>query len=181
MDPSEECIFRFLKWELHEAVSEEVFENTPKRFTDAFRELMGTHDEPWEFTTFETDLDEMIVVSDFDFVTLCEHHLLPFYGRAHVGYIPQGCMAGLSKIARCVKSTARGIWTQENLTVGIANELELHLAPKGVAVVLVAEHTCMGIRGVKSNGSKTTTSALRGVYRDNENNARAEFLRLIHG
>src|SRR5215472_10653066 len=96
---SEQCIRDFLKWELNSAVPSEVFENTPRRFVDMFREMMGVYDEEWEFTTFDTDVDEMIVVSDIEFVTLCEHHLLPFIGRAHIGYVPQGAMAGLSKIA----------------------------------------------------------------------------------
>jgi len=158
---------------------EEVIKNTPRRFTDAFREMLGTHDAYWEFTTFESKCDEMVIVKDISFVTLCAHHLLPFVGHAHVGYIPQGRIAGLSKIARCVRSVARGLWAQEDLTMDIATYLEEKLAPKGVAVVLEAEHTCMAIRGVKADGSKTTTSALRGVFRDNTNNARAEFLGLI--
>jgi GTP cyclohydrolase I len=160
-------------------VTDEVRQNTPKRFVQAFRELMGRNDDQWEFTVFESDCDEMILVKDITFVTLCEHHLLPFVGRAHVAYIPQGQIAGLSKLARTVRTCARGIWAQEDLTMEIANFLEKNLSPKGVAVVLEAEHTCMAIRGVKADGSKTTTSALRGVFRDNTNNARAEFLGLI--
>ena len=162
-----------------ELLDDEVRLNTPIRFLDAFRELMGRHDEPWEFTTFESTADEMILVKDISFVTLCEHHLLPFLGRAHVAYIPQGRIAGLSKLARTVRTCARGIWAQENLTMQIADELEMRLEPKGVAVVLEAEHTCMAIRGVKADGSKTTTSALRGAFREQGNNARSEFLGLI--
>lgn len=162
-----------------EGLTDEVFTNTPKRFTETFRELMGAHDISWEFTTFESECDEMIIVRDVSFVTLCEHHLLPFVGRAHVGYIPQGRIAGLSKIARAVRTAARGLWTQEHLTMEIADFIEKQLAPLGVAVVMEAEHTCMAIRGVKADGSRTTTSSMRGVFRDNNNNARAEFLGLL--
>lgn len=164
---------------LYPEASTEVLENTPHRYTQAFHELMGHHDGSWKFTTFESECDEMIIVQNIEFVSLCEHHLLPFIGRAHVAYIPQGQLAGLSKVARAVKTQARGIWTQEHLTMEIADFLEKNLDPIGIGVILEAEHTCMAIRGVKSNGSKTTTSAMRGVFRDNSNNARAEFLGLL--
>jgi GTP cyclohydrolase IA len=160
-------------------LSSEIRTNTPRRFVQAFRELMGRNDEEWTFTVFESECDEMILVRDITFVTLCEHHLLPFMGSACVGYIPQGRIAGLSKIARSVRTLARGIWAQENLTIEIADFLESHLKPRGVAVVLEAEHTCMAIRGVKADGAKTTTSAMRGAFREEGNNARAEFLGLI--
>jgi GTP cyclohydrolase I len=158
---------------------DEVLENTPRRFAEAFRELMGVYDEQSKFTTFESDCDEMIVIKDISFVTLCAHHLLPFIGRAHVGYIPTGRIAGLSKIARAVRTQARGLWAQEDLTMKIADFLTEALAPRGVAVVMEAEHTCMAIRGVKADGSKTTTSAMRGAFREAGNDARAEFLGLI--
>lgn len=177
MSESEDHIRQFL--EMNAQLSDEVRTNTPMRYVEAFRELMGEYDISWEFTTFQSECDEMIIVRDVSFVTLCEHHLLPFTGRAHVGYIPQGAIAGLSKIARAVRTAARGLWTQEHLTIEIADFLEKKLAPLGVAVVMEAEHTCMAIRGVKADGSRTTTSAMRGVFRDNANNARAEFLGLI--
>jgi GTP cyclohydrolase I len=156
----------------------EVQENTPFRFVQAFREMLGHYDEAWRFTTFESEADEMVLVKDISFVSLCEHHLLPFIGVGHVGYIPAGRIAGLSKIARAVRKRARGIWTQENLTMGIADLLENALQPRGVAVILEAEHTCMSIRGVKAD-AKTTTSAMRGAFREEGNNARAEFLGLL--
>jgi GTP cyclohydrolase IA len=178
MNESERHMWAFLLREYTQA-SDEVLANTPKRYTEAFRELMGANDERWEFTTFESDCDEMVIVKDIAFVTLCEHHLLPFMGHAHVGYIPQGRIAGLSKIARTVKSKSRGLHTQEHLTLEIADFLEKQLVPLAVGVIMEAEHTCMGIRGVKTNGSTTTTSAMRGVFREPNNQARAEFLSLV--
>jgi GTP cyclohydrolase I len=153
--------------------------NTPMRFTEAFLELMGQNDDPWEFTTFESTCDEMVIIKDIDFVTLCEHHLLPFIGVAHIGYIPQGRIAGLSKIARAVKDCCRGLWAQEVLTAVIADYLTDRLEPSGVAVVMEAEHTCMGIRGVKTARARTTTSCMRGVFLDHTRLARSEFLGLI--
>lgn len=160
-------------------LSQEVMTNTPKRYTEAFRELMGYNDESWSFTTFESECDEMVIVRDIPFVTLCEHHLLPFMGHAHVGYIPQGRIAGLSKLARAVKAKSRGLHTQEHLTLDIADFLEKQLVPLGVGVIMEAEHTCIAIRGVKADGSKTTTSAMRGAFRESNNQARAEFLSLL--
>jgi GTP cyclohydrolase IA len=160
-------------------LSPEAYLRTPQRYVDAFRELMGENDEAWDFTVFESECDEMIIVREIDFVSLCEHHVLPFMGHAHVAYIPQGGIAGLSKIARAVRAQSRGLWCQEHLTLSIATFLEDRLRPLGIGVVMEAEHTCMAIRGVKSLGSKTTTSAMRGVFRDNANNARSEFLSLI--
>jgi GTP cyclohydrolase I len=173
----EDLIKRFLLNET--SPDEEVLDNTPRRFAEAFRELMGAYDESSKFTTFPSTCDEMVVVKDISFVTLCAHHLLPFMGHAHVGYIPTGRIAGLSKIARAVRGQARGLWAQEDLTMKIADVLEEVLQPKGVAVVMEAEHTCMAIRGVKADGSKTTTSAMRGAFREKDNNARLEFLGLI--
>jgi GTP cyclohydrolase I len=161
-------------------LSEEAEENTPERFIDAFRELMGRHDKPWKFTTFESDCDEMVIVKDIAFVTLCEHHLLPIVGNAHVAYIPQGRIAGLSKLARTVQGYSRGLHTQEVLTSDIARFLMEQLEPLGVGVIMQADHACMAIRGVKSTSSLTITSAMLGVFRDNDNNARAEFLSLVN-
>jgi GTP cyclohydrolase I len=177
-DNSTDCIATFLTREVR-TLSKEAQTNTPRRFVEAFRELMGKNDEDWKFTTFQSDCDEMVLVREIKFVSMCEHHLLPFLGQAHVGYIPQGQIAGLSKIARAVRWKARGIWAQENLTMAIASFLEQSLEPRGVAVVLEAEHTCMAIRGVKADGTKTTTSAMRGAFREEGNYARAEFLGLL--
>lgn len=174
-------IFRsFLGRELHPSeMSGEAWVNTPRRYVEAFREMMGKNDEAWDFTVFESECDEMVIVKDVDFVSLCEHHLLPFLGKAHVAYIPQGKIAGLSKIARAVRSQSRGLWTQEHLTLSIANFLEEFLQPLGVGVIMEAEHTCMTIRGVKSLGASTTTSAMKGAFKDTSKGARAEFLSLI--
>lgn len=175
---STDCIARFLQQEAP-SLPFEAKVSTPDRFTSAFRELMGYNDPQWQFTTFESDCDEMILIKDISFVSLCEHHMLPFMGVAHVGYLPQGRLAGLSKIARCVRHWCRGMWTQEHLTMAIADDLEKELVPLAVGVILEAEHTCMTIRGVRAPGSKTTTSAMRGVFRDNTNIARSEFLGLL--
>lgn len=160
-------------------LSDEALDNTPRRFVEGFMELLGMDDEPWGFTTFDTTCDEMVICKDIEFVSLCEHHLLPIVGIAHVGYIPQGKIAGLSKLARVVKSTARGLWTQESLTVAVADRIARALEPKGVAVVMEAAHMCMNLRGVKTQGSRTTTSAMTGVFRTEGKGARAEFLGLI--
>lgn len=160
-------------------ISEEAFRRTPARYVDAFRELMGDKDEVWEFTCFDSACDEMVIVRDISFVSLCEHHILPFIGKAHVAYVPQGKIAGLSKFARAVQTLSRGLWTQELLTIQIADFLEQRLQPLGVGVIMEAEHTCMAIRGVKAVSARTTTSSMRGVFRDNANNARAEFLALV--
>jgi GTP cyclohydrolase I len=159
-------------------LSAEVICNTPQRFVNAFRELMGANDEGFEFTTFPSRNDEMVIVKDIDFVSLCEHHMLPFLGHAHVGYIPQGVVAGLSKIPRAVQRWSRGLWLQEDLTFAIADFFQTSLQPTGVAVVIEAQHTCMAIRGVKAVGTTTITSCMLGAFREKEA-ARAEFLGLI--
>jgi len=169
----------------------EVLENTPRRWVQALRGQLGADREEFDFTTFESKVDDMVIVQDIQFSSLCAHHLLPFFGYAHVAYIPQGRIAGLSKLARTVRTWCFGLWTQEELTEAIANNLVENLSvpkevnqivkPKGVAVVMQAEHTCMSVRGVRAPGAKTTTSSMRGVFLDNNNNARAEFLSLIRG
>lgn len=155
--------------------------NTPKRFIEALREM--TTPEPFEFTMFKPDvpLDEMIVERDIPFFSLCRHHVLPFQGVAHIGYIPRDKMAGISKLARAVKYHAAGLRTQEELTVGIANFLEEKLEPIGVAVAMEAEHMCMTLRGVKVPGSKTYSQAFKGVFSDHTRTAKAEFLNRIDG
>jgi GTP cyclohydrolase IA len=165
---------------LNPTMSNEAGMNTPRRYTNAFAELMGYNDDPWEFTTFESTSNQMVTVKDIEFVSLCEHHLLPFLGKASVAYIPQGKVAGLSKLARTVKSHSRGLWTQEALTDTIADYLVEKLEPtRGVAVVMEATHTCMTVRGVCANGSKTITSSMHGAFLEPTNTARAEFLSLI--
>lgn len=159
----------------------EHMQRTPERFAKMLRDL--TTPEPFEFTVFDNTghLDEMIVLDGIPFYTLCAHHVIPFYGYAYVGYIPDGRIAGLSKFSRAVRSMAKGLWVQEELTVAIADFLEDKLAPKGVAVVLKAEHLCMAMRGVQTPGVSTTTSAMRGVFGDHSRTAKAEFMETIRG
>jgi len=154
---------------------------TPRRFLQALREM--TTREPFEFTTFKPDvpLDEMIVERDISFHSLCRHHVLPFEGVAHIAYVPDERMAGISKLARTVRYCAAALQTQEELTVEIATFLEDNLRPRGVAVVMEAEHMCMTLRGVKAPGAKTSTAAMKGVFADHARTAKAEFLSRIDG
>lgn len=128
----------------------------------------------------ETIAREMIVLDHLPFCSWCEHHMVPYFGHAHVGYIPHSGLIGLSKIARLVTAAGRGLTIQERVTENIANALDKKLQPSGIIVVIKAVHTCMVARGAKAVGSSTTTSALRGVFRDSEA-ARAEFFSVIYG
>ena len=128
---------------------------------------------------FEEEHDSMVMVRDIEFYSLCEHHMLPFFGRAHVAYIPNGRIVGLSKLPRVVDVFARRLQVQERLTGQVADALENTLRPRGVGVVMEAEHLCMMMRGVEKQASRTITSALRGSFRDDAK-TRDEFLRLAH-
>lgn len=154
--------------------------DTPRRLALAYAELLEVPD--FDFTTFANTeaYDELVLVRDIAFQSVCEHHLLPFRGVAHVGYLPDSRIVGLSKLARTVDHFARRPQTQERLTMQVADLLEDQLGPRGVGVLLVAEHTCMTLRGARAPGSATTTSSLRGHLRENPA-ARAEFLALVHG
>jgi len=162
---------------LGKGLSRQDMQDTPKRWAKMMHEL--TTPEEFEFTTFPTDHKTMVVVQDIDFASLCAHHLIPFFGKAHIGYIPQDKLAGLSKLPRTVQKFMRQATTQEELTQEICDYLELNLAPMGVIVVMKAQHLCMSLRGAQQLNAFTTTSAITGVFRDNENNARQEFLSLI--
>lgn len=152
--------------------------NTPRRFVTML-DYLTTRSE-FNFTTFPNDgMDEMIVLSPIPFYALCAHHVIPFFGNAHIGYVPDGKIAGLSKFARAVKSMSRGLWVQEELTKEIADFLNSTLSPRGVAVVLKAEHLCMAMRGVQLPGVITTTSSMKGVFGDHSRTAKAEFLQWI--
>lgn len=151
--------------------------NTPARFVDMLHEL--TTPKPFEFTTFPTDDQDMVIVKQIPFVSVCNHHVIPFVGFAQVGYVPNHKLVGLSKIARLVQSHARSLQVQERLTREIANDLQDRLDCLGVAVVLEAEHMCMTIRGVQSPGTTTVTSKMTGVFMDHTRTAKAEFLQLI--
>lgn len=158
---------------------QEMIRRTPDRYVAALKEL--THRESFNFTTFpkEKGMDEMIVVTNVQFVSMCAHHLFPFLGVAHLAYIPNNLVAGLSKMIRVVKYYSRGLWIQEKLTDRIADRVQEELRPKGCAVMMTAEHLCYTIRGVQSPGTMTTTSAVRGVFRDPQEHAREEWLEII--
>ena len=156
---------------------------TPRRVADMYREVFaGLHQDPDAVVdaVFDVGHDEMIMVRDIDVESLCEHHLLPFAGKAHVAYVPNedGRITGLSKLARLVDVLAKRPQVQERLTTQIADVLERTLKPRGVFVVLEAEHLCMSMRGVKKPGSITVTSAVRGVFRSDPR-TRAEAMGLI--
>jgi GTP cyclohydrolase I len=157
---------------------EEGLLETPRRVAAAFAEML-THD-PVELTTFDNDAgyDELVVVREIPFHSLCEHHLLPFHGVAHVAYLPGERIIGLSKLARVVELHARELQLQERLTMQVAECLQEHLQPKGVGVVIEAEHLCMSLRGVQKAGTRTTTSALLGLLRDDAR-TRSEFFSLV--
>jgi GTP cyclohydrolase I len=160
----------------------EGLRETPARVARAYRELLaGQKQEPEEVltTTFDLGHDEMILVKDIEIVSLCEHHMLPFHGVAHVGYIPaeSGKITGLSKLARLVEVFARRLQVQERLTTQVADSLVRILEARGVIVVIEAEHMCMSVRGIRKPGAKTTTSAVRGQLRDAT--TRAEAMSLI--
>lgn len=152
---------------------------TPARVARMLHELVTPT--PFEATTFPNDAgyDELVVVSDIRFTSLCEHHLLPFRGVAHVGYLPADRLLGLSKLARLVEAYARRPQVQERMTTQIADWIATHLDPRGVGVVLEAEHLCMSIRGVRAEGARTATSTLYGLLRDRPA-ARQEFLHLAN-
>jgi|SRR5215831_10866104 len=154
-------------------------EATPIRWAKMMFDLCEP--EAFRFTIFETDCDEMVVVRNIPFYTFCAHHMLPFHGVAHVGYLPQGRLCGLSKLARAVQYFSRGLNVQEELTANIAEYLEDSLKPLGVGVVMEAEHLCMAMRGVQTPGTVTSTSCMRGVFLDNEKQSRDEFLSIVRG
>ena len=154
-------------------------EKTPARYVQMMTEL--TTPEQFEFTLFEATSDEMVVLSPIPFYTLCAHHVVPFYGKAHIGYVPGRAIAGLSKFGRLVKNLARGLWVQEELVAAIADGIEEELKPRGVAVILKGEHMCMSMRGVQMPGVVTSTQTMRGVFADHTRTAKMEFLEAIRG
>jgi GTP cyclohydrolase IA len=155
----------------------EELRETPRRMVDAYAELLTPR--PFRATTFPNDdgYDELVLVRSIPFHSLCMHHMLPFYGTAHVGYLPGERIVGLSKLGRVVELFARDLQVQERLTTQIAGWIQEHLNPKGVGVVLEAEHLCMSLRGVQKFGSTTVTSSLHGSVRDDVR-TRQEFLAL---
>jgi GTP cyclohydrolase I len=176
--PAAERAVRALLVALGRDVTEPGLLDTPRRVAAAYAELLTP--EPFALTTFPNDAgyDELVVVRDIPFASLCMHHLLPFHGVAHVAYLPGERIVGLSKLARVVELYARDLQLQERLTMQVATCLHEHLRPKGVGVVVEAEHLCMSLRGVQKAGTRTTTSALLGLLRDDPR-TRQEFLSLV--
>lgn len=181
LDPMETSVETILK-ELGEDPGRDGLLKTPQRVAKAMRFFAkGYSQDPAEVLTgalFDVDYDEMVMVKDIDFYSLCEHHMVPFFGRVHVAYIPKGKVVGLSKIPRTVEIFARRLQVQERLTMQIAQTLESVLKPKGVGVVVEAKHLCMMMRGVEKQCSSTTTSAMLGEFRSNKS-TRDEFLSLL--
>jgi GTP cyclohydrolase I len=175
-------IIRQLLTELGEDPSREGLLDTPKRVEKSLRFLTSGYaadvDAVLNNALFTVDYNEMVIVKDIDFYSLCEHHLLPFFGRCHVAYIPQGRVVGLSKIPRLVEIFARRLQVQERLTNQIAETLREKIRPLGVAVVMEASHLCMSMRGVEKQNSVAVTSAMLGVFQ-HDARTRMEFLDLI--
>jgi GTP cyclohydrolase I len=167
---AEESITRLLK-ALGENIEREGLKNTPRRVARMYSELLaGYHMDPVAMINgalFDVKYDEMVIVRDIEFYSLCEHHLLPFLGRAHVAYMPAGKVIGLSKIPRIVDLYARRLQVQERMTRQIADQLQQLLHPTGVAVVVEGLHLCTMMRGVKKHGARMTTSAMHGSFRTN--------------
>ena len=175
-------LFRKLIEDIGENVTREGLAKTPQRAAEAFKYLtqgyqMNVRDVIND-AMFETDNDEMVIVKDIELYSLCEHHVLPFFGKCHVGYIPGGKIVGLSKIARIVDVYARRLQVQENLTYEIAQSIMKYVEPRGVGVVIEAQHMCMMMRGVEKQNSVMKTSAMLGLFRSSVN-TRTEFLSLI--
>src|SRR6266850_4751404 len=168
--------------ELGEDVQREGLDKTPERVEKALRYFTSGYGqdvkEVLNGAMFVEEYDEMVIVKDIDFSSLCEHHLLPFIGKVHVAYMPQRKIVGLSKIPRLVEMFSRRLQVQERLTTQIANTLNEALQPRGVAVVMEAVHLCMVMRGVEKQNSKAVTSAMLGGFRDRPE-TRAEFMELI--
>ncbi|MEE8558858.1 MAG: GTP cyclohydrolase I FolE [Myxococcota bacterium] len=162
--------------------SREGLRRTPERVARAFRHFtQGYQENPAEIlngAVFDESYNEMLVVKDIDFYSLCEHHLLPFFGRAHVAYVPDGQIVGLSKICRLVEMFSRRLQVQERLTKEVAEVISRELHPKGVAVVLEAQHLCMMMRGVQKQNSYAVTSAMLGEF-ESDPKTRSEFLQLL--
>lgn len=174
-----DAVTRLLEY-IGEDPSREGLLETPRRVTQAYAELTtGYAQDPADYlsVTFTDDCDEMVVVDGIEFTSLCEHHLLPFTGRATIGYVPNGAVVGLSKLGRVVDVYARRLQVQERMTREIADAIATVIKPLGVGVVIEAHHSCMGIRGVRKSGAITKTSALLGLMREDPS-ARAEFLTL---
>lgn len=168
--------------EIGENPEREGLKSTPRRVAEAYRFLTNGYSkdikEVVNGAVFNEKYDEMVIVKDIDFFSLCEHHLLPFYGRVHVAYVPNGKIVGLSKIPRIVEVFARRLQVQERMTQQIADTLDECLNPSGVAVVTEAYHMCMMMRGVEKQNSSATASAVHGIFKE-DSKTRTEFFNLI--
>ena len=166
-----------------EDIGREGLIDTPKRAAAAFRYLNSGYNMTLEKVLnnaiFEADTEDMVIVKDIELYSLCEHHLLPFIGKCHVAYLPQGRVMGLSKVARIVEMYARRLQIQERLTKQIADSIQTAINPRGVAVVIEAKHLCMMMRGVEKQNSVMMTSSMIGLFRQ-QNSTRSEFLNLIN-
>ncbi len=177
-----ESLIRNILIEIGEDPNREGLLSTPKRVAEAYEFLTAGYqkdiDEVLNNAIFTEKYDEMVLVKNIDFYSMCEHHMLPFYGKVHVAYIPNGKIVGLSKIPRIVEVFARRLQVQERMTQQIADTLEKYLQPVGVAVVTEAFHMCMMMRGVEKQNSSATTSAMHGVFKDDAK-TRNEFINLV--
>jgi GTP cyclohydrolase I len=174
-------LYREILARLGEDPSREGLEDTPARLEKSMAFLTkGYAEDPNRIlrgALFDVDYDEMVIVKDIEMFSLCEHHLLPFFGKVHVAYIPKGKVIGLSKIARLVEVFARRLQVQERMTTQIADAIQEAIAPQGVGVVIEARHLCMMMRGIEKQNSSTVTSAMAGCFRQKE--TRTEFLSLV--
>jgi GTP cyclohydrolase I len=177
-----ESAIRKILQEIGEDPDRQGLKDTPKRIEKMYKELTRGYEQTAtgliNDAMFDVDYDEMVVVTNINFYSLCEHHMLPFFGVAHVGYIPNGKVVGLSKIPRIVDMYARRLQVQERMTAQIANVLQEHLDPDGVGVIVEGYHMCMSMRGVEKEKAKMITSTLLGSYKEDPK-TRTEFLELI--
>lgn len=165
-----------------EDVQREGLRETPERVARMCAEIFGGYEEDAGghlAKTFHTETGNLVLEKDIPFYSMCEHHLLPFYGKAHIAYVPDGSVVGLSKLARTVEVFARRAQLQEQLTEQIAEAVMKHLKPKGVMVMIEAEHMCMTMRGVKKPGTKTSTYAIKGVFEEDKS-LQQMFMQLLH-
>ena len=178
---STQDLYREILARLHEDPDRDGLLSTPKRVEKAMEFLTrGYEIDPSEIlrgALFDVDYDEMVIVKDIEIYSLCEHHMLPFFGRAHVAYIPNGKVIGLSKIPRLIEVFSRRLQVQERITRQVADAIQEAIQPRGVGVVIEARHLCMMMRGIEKQQSSTVTSAMVGVFREQQ--TRAEFLSLV--
>ncbi|MCX5785217.1 MAG: GTP cyclohydrolase I FolE [Elusimicrobia bacterium] len=182
MEDKLEMSVREILKQLGENPSREGLKKTPSRMARALREITSGYstdiNKVLNGAFFKADYREMVIVKDITFYSLCEHHMLPFFGKVHLAYIPDGRIIGLSKIPRLVEAFSRRLQVQERLTIQIADTLQKKLKPKGVGIVIEAQHLCMTMRGIKNASSSAVTSSMLGVFQT-DNRVREEFLKLI--